>query len=314
VDRLALPLRRVAVYHFGWSDEQGRPLEVAGGGKYLRPTLVLLSALAANGSCADAVPAAVAVELVHNFSLLHDDVMDGDTERRHRPTAWTVYGTSEAVLAGDALLALATDVLLDTPGERWELRYLNAAVTQLISGQVEDIRFEQRCDVSVDDCLAMAAGKTAALLACASSIGAVAVGGPGRIAVGLADFGAHLGLAFQLVDDLLGIWGDPQVTGKPVLADLRAGKMSAPVVAALCSGSPHAETLRELYVGQRLDDEADIVLAAKLVDAAGGRDWVTAEADRQLSAALGCLDSLALPESVQAELVELARFVTARDC
>ncbi|HVA59969.1 MAG TPA: polyprenyl synthetase family protein [Mycobacteriales bacterium] len=314
MDRLVPPLRLVADYHFGWVDADGAD-RGGGGGKLLRPALVLLSAAAADGPIERAVPAAVAVELVHNFSLLHDDLMDGDAERRHRPTAWAVFGIPHAVLAGDALLALATDLLLEAsaPGERWELRSLTAAVQQLIGGQIEDVRFERRLDVTVTEWLAMAAGKTSALLACAASIGAIAVGGPGALAAALADFGAHLGLAFQLVDDLLGIWGSPRVTGKPVLADLRANKKSAPIVAALRAESPHATRLAELLAPGGLRDEEDVVLAAKLVEAAGGREWAVREAERQLAEALASLDRVTLPAAVRDDLVELARFVTARE-
>jgi geranylgeranyl diphosphate synthase type I len=314
LDRLTPSLRRVAQYHFGWVEADGSP-RAGGGGKMLRPALVLLSAEAAGGPVGRALPAAVAVELVHNFSLLHDDLMDGDVERRHRGTAWAVFGMPQAVLAGDALLALASDVLLDSasPGERYEVRSLAAATRQLISGQVDDVDFEDRLDVTVDECLAMAAGKTSALLACAASIGAIAVGGPGAVAVALADFGLHLGLAFQLVDDLLGIWGQPEVTGKPILADLRAGKKTMPVVAALRAGGPASERLADLLALPGPHDEEDIALAAKLVEEAGGREATVAEADRQLAEALRCLDSVSMPEHVQADLTELARFVTARD-
>ena len=181
----------------------------------------------------------MAVELVHNFSLLHDDIMDGDTERRHRPTAWTVFGTPAAILAGDALLALAQDILLEDGGPqgRWAARCLLAAVQRLISGQSADMEFEQRHAVSMDECLTMAGDKTAALMACACSIGAIFTGAPPSLAMSLADFGSHTGLAFQLVDDLLGIWGAPEVTGKPVWSDLRTRKKTLPVVAAMAGSA-----------------------------------------------------------------------------
>ena len=231
VDRLSPEVRTVAAYHLG--------LDGSGAGKALRPALALLSARAAGASPERGVPAAVAVELVHNFSLLHDDIMDGDTERRHRPTAWTVHGVGAAILAGDALLALAQDILLEDTAAQgtWAARCLSAAVLRLIAGQGADLAFEQRNDVNLPECLTMAGDKTAALMACACSIGAIHVGAPPGLAMGLAGFGAHAGLAFQLTDDLLGIWGAPEVTGKPVRADLRARKKSLPVVAALTSGS-----------------------------------------------------------------------------
>jgi len=211
VGRLSPAVRTVASYHLGLSDATGQPIAGGGTGKALRPALALLSARAAGASPERAVVPAAAVELVHNFSLLHDDIMDGDTERRHKPTAWTVFGVGAAILAGDALLALSQDILMETPPYGvWAARCLSAAVLRLIAGQGADLEFEQRDDVQVAECLDMAGDKTAALMACACSIGVVYVGGPPSLAMSLSGFGAHAGLSFQLVDDLLGIWERPR--------------------------------------------------------------------------------------------------------
>ncbi|MDQ1495196.1 MAG: geranylgeranyl diphosphate synthase, type, partial [Actinomycetota bacterium] len=173
VARLAPAVRDVAGYHFGWTDADGS-VRASNSGKAVRPTLAVVSAQAVGAPAEVGVPGALAVEFVHNFSLLHDDVMDRDEERRHRPTAWTVFGNSAAILAGDALLALAFEALLDVAPERSRAaqRSLAAATQQLIVGQVDDLDFEQRLDVGVEECLQMAAGKTAALMACSASIGA----------------------------------------------------------------------------------------------------------------------------------------------
>jgi geranylgeranyl diphosphate synthase type I len=290
---------------------RGRP---PGAGKALRPALTLLSARAANAAPERGVPAAVAVELVHNFSLLHDDIMDGDTERRHRPTAWTVYGTGAAILAGDAMLALAQDILLeDNALQRvWAARALSAAVQRLIAGQGADLAFEQRDDVSLPECLAMAGDKTAALMACACSIGSIHVGAAPQLAMGLAAFGAHAGLAFQLTDDLLGIWGTPEVTGKPVRSDLRARKKSLPVVAALSAGTAEARELAALLARGKALSEDDLALAARLVEAAGGKTWTETEAGTQLAAAHKCLADTDMPGDVRAEFAGIAEFITAR--
>lgn len=164
------------------------------------------------------MPGGVAVELVHNFSLLHDDLMDGDETRRHRATAWTVFGPAQAILVGDALATLGTEVLLDaataggaspTDAAR-AVRLLTTATRRLIDGQAMDVAFEQRDSVTVAECLEMEGGKTAALLAAASAIGAVLAGADDRVSDALQRYGHHLGLAFQAVDDLLGIWGPPR--------------------------------------------------------------------------------------------------------
>ncbi len=319
LERLTPAMRKVAAYHLGLADPDGaHPGNGTVGGKALRPALALLSVRSAGEPAERGMPAAVAVELVHNFSLLHDDIMDGDTERRHRPTAWTVFGVPSAILAGDALLALAQDILLEETGPqgRWAARCLLAAVQRLISGQSADMEFERRDDVTMDECLTMAGDKTAALMACASSIGAISVGAPASLAMSLADFGSHTGLAFQLVDDLLGIWGAPEVTGKPVWSDLRTRKKTLPVVAALSSPASQGALRRELadlLAKQEQLSEEDLGRAARLIEEAGGRAWAEEETARQLEAACKCLADAPIPPDVSAELTEIARFIADRE-
>jgi geranylgeranyl diphosphate synthase, type I len=315
VERLSPDVRIVASYHLGLTDAEGRPAGRSGpAGKALRPALALLSTRAAGEAPERGVPAAAAVEFVHNFSLLHDDIMDGDTERRHRPTAWTVYGIGAAILAGDALLVLAQDLLLEGPAPQglWASRCLSAAVQRLIAGQGADLAFERREDVTLEECQQMAGDKTAALMACACSIGAIYVGAPAELAMGLAGFGAHAGLAFQLTDDLLGIWGAPEITGKPVRADLRARKKSLPVVAALTSGTEPGRELGTLLRQTEALTEDDLVRAAKLVEEAGGREWAEKAADAALSSAGQCLADTEMPDDVRAEFAGIAEFITAR--
>jgi geranylgeranyl diphosphate synthase type I len=314
LERLSPDVKIVASYHLGFVDADGVPSGNGSGGKALRPALALLSARAAGAPPERGVSAAAAVEFVHNFSLLHDDIMDGDTERRHRPTAWTVFGVGSAILAGDALLCLAQDILITDPAPQavWAARCLSAAVHRLIAGQGADLAFERREDVTLDECLQMAGDKTAALMACACSIGAIGVGAPAELAMGLAGFGAHAGLAFQLTDDLLGIWGAPEVTGKPVRADLRARKKSLPVVAALTGGSEAGRELGELLSRPDALSEDDLLRAADLVEAAGGRQWAEGEADAQLAAATTCLAETQMPDDVRGEFAAIADFITVR--
>ncbi|SDH15021.1 polyprenyl synthetase family protein [Nonomuraea jiangxiensis] len=313
VDRLDPHAARVARYHFGWTDGDGRPR--AAGGKALRPTLAVLSARAAGAGAERCLPAAAAVELVHAFSLLHDDVMDDDPVRRHRPAAWTVFGRSQAILCGNALLVLAGELLLEqkTPGYAAAARMLNHATLSLMAGQALDLEFQDRDDVTRDECLLMSRHKTAALLACACSIGVTAVEGSGSLAGSLFEFGTEAGLAFQLADDLLGIWGEPEVTGKPVLSDLRTRKKSLPVVAALTGGTESGERLAELLARPGQLAEADLHEAARMVEQAGGRAWAELEAERRLDAAARRLDEADLPADVRAEFLQIARFITARD-
>ncbi|MFI0479185.1 family 2 encapsulin nanocompartment cargo protein polyprenyl transferase [Actinomadura sp. 9N215] len=318
VETMPDTMRGVAAYHLGWRDERGHRLagRAAGAaGKAIRPALTLLTARAVGGTAEAALPAAVAVELAHNFSLLHDDVMDGDLTRRHRPTAWTVFGTGVAVLAGDALLAAAFEALARgaAPVVPRAVRTLGRAVVDLVEGQSADLAFEERGDVTLDECVVMAGRKTGALLGAACALGADHGGGTADQAARLRAFGERLGLAFQLADDLLGIWGDPAVTGKPVHSDLRARKKSLPVVAALTSDTPAGAELAALYRRAEPLTGDDAARAAELIDAAGGRAWTIARADALLAAALRELDAADPTPVAAAELQTLARLIAHRD-
>ncbi|MFI5939006.1 polyprenyl synthetase family protein [Streptomyces uncialis] len=319
VDRLAPPMDTVAAYHFGWIDALGNPAD-GDGGKAVRPALALLSAEAAGAPPETGVPGAVAVELVHNFSLLHDDLMDGDEQRRHRDTVWKVHGPAQAILVGDALFALAGEVLLElgTVEAGRATRRLTRASRALIDGQAQDISYEHRERVTVEECLEMEGNKTGALLACASSIGAVLGGADDRTADSLERFGHHLGLAFQAIDDVLGIWGDPEATGKQTWSDLRQRKKSLPVVAALAAGGSASEELGELLAADAKSNdfdsfsETEFAVRAALIEAAGGREWTNQEARRQHTVAIEALNSVDMPERVRAQLTALADFVVVR--
>jgi geranylgeranyl diphosphate synthase, type I len=306
IDRLGGELGRMCGYQLGLYDEAGNRTGRLGG-KLLRPTFTLLSAGAAGGDPAVAVPAAAAVELQHNASLIHDDIMDGDRERRHRPTVWARFGVPAAILAGDAMIALGFEILAGHrhPRTAAATAELAAALRLLAHGQQSDLRFESEAAVDFADCLGMIAGKTGGLLGCACRLGAVYSGAPPQWADRFAGFGTHLGVAFQLVDDVLGIWGDPAVTGKPVGADLRARKKSAPVVAALGAGTPEAARFADLYARDGEFDDARVATLTALVEAAGGRTRTLAEAERRTAKAWGLIDGLDLDPAVREALTDL---------
>ncbi|WP_159669447.1 family 2 encapsulin nanocompartment cargo protein polyprenyl transferase [Streptomyces mexicanus] len=308
-------MRRIARYHFGWEQADGTP--TAGpAGKAIRPALVLAAATALGGAPAraDAARAAAAVELVHNFTLLHDDVMDRDTTRRHRPTAWTVFGDADAILAGDALQALALRLLAEDrhPASPAAAARLAACVVELCAGQHADTALERRDprDVTLTEVLAMAEAKTGALLGCACAVGALYAGAGEEEVEALDAFGRQAGLAFQLIDDVIGIWGDPARTGKPCGADLAARKKSLPVVAALTSGTPEATELAEIYARPHREGEEEST--ALVVERAGGRDWAQSEAADRMARAVHDL-ARAVPDPAAAGgLPALAEFVTRR--
>jgi geranylgeranyl diphosphate synthase type I len=281
----------------------------------VRAALVLGCAEAVGGVVGGAVPAAVAAELVHNASLLHDDIIDGDTTRRNRPAAWTVFGVPAAILAGDALFFLAVQVLADQPpqsGGEAILR-LTATVQRLIDGEHADTAFETRSKVSLHECLAMAVAKTGALVECACTLGAIYGGATVGQTHALGQFGLHLGIAFQLVDDLLGIWGDPDVTGKPAASDLINRKKTVPVVMALTSGTTAGERMAAMYDDDQPSNAQAAARAAILIEQAGGRAHTQALADHHIQAALELLYAARPAKAPAAELTELAHLITNRD-
>lgn len=313
IETLPDSMGRVARYHFGWEHADGTPA-TGNAGKAIRPALVLAAVEALGGRESVAVRAAAAVELVHNFTLLHDDVMDRDTTRRHRATAWTVFGVPDAILAGDSLQALALRLLAEDPhpASAAASARLAACVVELCAGQHTDTEMEGRRpqDVTLDEVLAMAEAKTGALLGCACALGALYAGAGEEDVRALDAFGREAGLAFQLIDDVIGIWGDPRRTGKPVGADLMVRKKSLPVVAALASGTPEGAELAELYGTPY--EEGDLERTALAVERAGGRDWAQVQAADRMSRAMHEL-SRAVPDPASAQgLLALAEFVTRR--
>jgi geranylgeranyl diphosphate synthase type I len=289
----------------GWSEADGTPADHSGKG--IRPTFVALAGEAVGATVEQVAAAAAAVELVHNFSLLHDDVMDGDLERRHRPTGWAVFGQSQAILAGSAMLTAAIGLLA---GER-ELRCLLEATQRLIAGQSADLRLEAAEHPQLAECLEMEAGKTAALLACSTSIGALAGGGAPDTVAALELFGHEVGMAFQLVDDVLGIVGAAAVTGKSS-SDIRSGKRSAPVVAALTAGTAESAALARALAAGIPQDEEEVAARTAMVIAAGGVEWTVAEADRRLQSALHQLENADIASASRLELRDLAEYVVHR--
>ncbi|GGU23352.1 polyprenyl synthetase [Streptomyces lavendofoliae] len=308
----------MAGYAFGWWERGGAP-RTGSSGKGVRQALAVLCAEAAGAPARAAVDGAVAVELVHTFSLLHDDVMDGDETRRQRPAVWKTYGTGPAVLAGDALFALAFEVLAGSPGPHGgaAVRRLSRDMADVVDGQADDLLFEGRPwtgpdAVPVDAYLRMAEHKTGALLGCAAALGALLAGAPGATVDALATAGRQLGVAFQAVDDVLGLWGDPAATGKPVHGDLRRRKKTLPVLAALAAGTPASRELAALLSGPGPLDGAAAARAAGLVEEAGGRAAAMSEARDRLDRARACLRAVPLAPEPAGRLLTLLPFVVGR--
>lgn len=295
----------------GWEDESGRPASAAG--KRIRPALCLYAG-AIFGNPAAAMPGAVAVELVHNFSLVHDEVQDHDAERHGRPTLWALLGTAQAINAGDFLYSRATAALLAGPAEADRrlaaLAFLADAVDRMIGGQWADLTFESRDDVAPDEYLAMIAGKTGALLGAPLAIGATLAGAPVTTAEALGRWGEAIGLAFQIHDDYLGIWGDPDVTGKSNTNDIARKKKTLPVIHALQGAG--GGLIREIYSRPDLH-EADIEAVVSVLRECGADDFTRAAAERQAGAAAAILDTLDLQPSQKDELRSIGEYLINRD-
>jgi len=321
VRRLPPEVGEIAEFSFGWRDRDGTPRE-SGGGKGLRLALAVLSTQAVGADSRNAIAGAVAVELIHAFSLVHDDIMDGDEQRRHQDAVWKAYGIGPAVLVGDGLLALALDSLARAASD--ETRHLamasvSAALIELVNGQAQDLSFETRPwtgprAVTVEEYTGMAGGKTGALLGCAAGLGALLGGAPAELVAALNRMGRHLGLAFQAVDDLLGIWGDPAVTGKPVYNDLRQRKKTLPIVSVLEAGTASAQRLLALLEPEDCgpSPEANLRAAADLISDAGGRSFTAASAERHVDRALEIVSEVAVDPSAAFALTELSRFAVNR--
>ena len=294
-------------YHLGWRDTDLR-LAQYHPGKMLRPTLLLLACeLAAGRQAATppaeaverAVAAAVAVELVHNFSLVHDDIEDADEQRRHRPTLWKLWGIPLAINAGDGIFALARQGLwqLTERGVAAEsvvrlAALLDRTCVLLCEGQFLDMRFEGQRTVTVAMYLEMIERKTAALMACAAQMGGI-LGAPDEPAVAarLGEFGQALGMAFQIRDDLLGIWAATDL-GKSAAGDLRRKKMSLPVIDALEHATPADQrTMTDIYTAHGPASEEQIATLLAILQQTEARAHCLATLRAQCAAARAALDA-----------------------
>ncbi|MBV6400568.1 MAG: (2E,6E)-farnesyl diphosphate synthase [Anaerolineales bacterium] len=239
------PFHEMLTYHMGWTGEGAGPEAT---GKRIRPLLVLLSASACGvADWKSALPAAAAIELVHNFSLVHDDIQDNSSKRRGRDTAWVKWGAPMAINVGDALFVMSSQAIVDLkdsyPAEvvMKAAGILHNTCLDLTRGQYLDMSYEERNDLGVEDYWHMISGKTSALIAACCHIGALLGGADEEKQEVYRSYGHYLGLAFQVQDDILGIWGDEKVTGKSVAGDLVEGKNSLPILAGLEKKGKFAE-------------------------------------------------------------------------
>lgn len=300
----------MVTYHMGWHTEAGGKH-----GKRLRPYILLLCTANTGGEWQNALPAAAAIEFIHNFSLVHDDIQDKGMERHGRPTVWNRCGIPQAINAGDGLMNLAG----------WTLEKLHAAFPQpitekideiffdtinnLILGQVMDLDFEEREDVSLDEYIEMVKGKTGALIKASTLIGTILGHANDSTAFYAARFGLNLGLAFQVLDDLLGIWGNPLETGKPVNIDLQDRKKSLPIIYGLQNDT------RFLELWHAKDwTPAIIAQGAAFLEESGAKTYCQQTATKFTQEALTAMDEIHLSDNPYwNELRSLTLSLLARD-
>ncbi|MFN0072222.1 MAG: polyprenyl synthetase family protein [Chloroflexota bacterium] len=250
-------------YHLGWIDEHGHPSSSSTAlGKRIRPALALLACESLGGSIYAARGAAAAIELVHNFSLVHDDIQDHSPMRRHRPTVWHRWGAGQAINVGDHIFTLAQLALTRlSPADPAlivaALDELNRTCVLLVEGQFIDLALADATQCSQADYFAMIERKTAALIACACRLGALFAGAGAEVQDAFAAFGRELGIAYQLQDDVLGVWGTDAL-GKSADADILERKKAIPAVLALAQTGPDADTLRTMYASTHPLTDAEV--------------------------------------------------------
>ena len=305
-------------YHMGWQDEHGHSCSRESG-KFIRPTLCLLSCQAVGGDTSQILPAAAAVELIHNFSLIHDDIEDASYERHRRPTVWKLWGQSQAINAGDAMVTLAYLALLKLRENRiaeekiaGSTELLSLACLKLCEGQYLDVEYENRLDITIEDYLEMAGKKTAALLAAATSLGAYLGSEDTKLVHSFHLFGKELGVAYQIHDDILGIWGTEESTGKSA-SDISQRKKTLPVVYGLQNSKGEARKMIEKLYSQKSIEDEGVAKIMEILDQLCARDYAENLVRQYSQKALIQLEATGLDATRQAPLSEIACFLLERE-
>ncbi|MDE2904020.1 MAG: polyprenyl synthetase family protein [Chloroflexota bacterium] len=313
-----IPLYTMARYQLGQVEADGSPAS-ADRGKAVRPTLCLLMCEALGGDLEAALPAAAGLELLHNFTLVHDDVMDDDETRRHRPTVWVVWGRPQAIDAGDLLHVLATLSVLrsgrngaSAPLARDATEVVMQGCRLVTEGQHLDLAFETAAQVGVADYLDMISRKSAALLAVAFELGAIFAGNDPATRTACRDYGRHVGIVFQIRDDMLGIWGDPAVTGKPVGADIQKRKKTLPILHALeTAAEPDRTRLRAMFGDNETPPDVETTMA--ILKRAGSQSFTRDRIHDHATRASQALARLPVNPWGRRNLEAVAAYIATRD-
>ncbi|MFQ5975876.1 MAG: polyprenyl synthetase family protein [Candidatus Hydrothermarchaeales archaeon] len=305
-------------YHMGWLDENFKTTTQYGG-KRFRPTLCLLVYNALSGVYDKALPAAAALELIHNFSLIHDDIEDRDETRRHKPTIWKLWGEVQGINTGDGMHVLANLAALrlrerDVSDSRVVdvLKILNETVMRLCEGQYLDMSFEETMDVTTDMYLDMVSRKTAALIRATTEIGALLATENEEMIKHFKNFGEMIGIGFQIRDDIIGVWEKSESTGKPKASDIRNKKKSLPVIHALeKSSKEQRKAMQAIYAKEKLTDK-DVEKVLDILHKAGSYEYSQNVAKKYENEALKELSNIKVNNKAMDRIKELAMFLVRR--
>ena len=306
-------------YHMGWLDENFNKINHYGG-KRFRPTICLLTYNSLSGVYDKALPVAAAIELIHNFSLIHDDIEDSDETRRHKPTIWKLWGEAQGINTGDGMHVLSYLAALrlkdrDVSDSRIVdiLRILNETVLRLCEGQYLDMSFEEAMDVTVDKYLDMIYRKTGALIRAATEIGALLATENEEIIESFKNFGETIGLGFQIRDDIIGVWEKSESTGKPKASDIINKKKSLPVIHAFEKSSKDQRAiLQEIYSKEKLTD-SDVETVLKIMEDVGSYDYAQSIAKKYEDQALKELNKINIDNESMDKIKTLAIFLIRRN-
>ncbi len=313
-------LQGVIGYHFGWVNQDFQPSNV-GRGKMLRPTLHLLVFEALTDGYKEALPVAAAIEMIHNFSLLHDDIEDNGHERRGQPTAWTIWGMPRILNVGDFLYAMAFKSIHGLDLNRFSAEKV-LAITRLMTnsciaiteGQDLDIGFENLTQVSTAMYLDMVYKKTGALIEAAVVSGAMLATSDEHIIKNYYEFAHNIGIAFQIRDDLLGIWGDTTKTGKSTVDDLRQKKKTLPIIYTLSQvRGLQAEQLAACYTNFEPLSDRQIDFVRECLDCVGASAYAQSMAAHYSEKAFTALHKINIVNNAQIELESIAKFLVDRE-
>ncbi len=314
-----LNLYEMLRYHLGFHDISGKTCDKSHG-KLIRPILCLLCCQATKGDLSQVIPAAASLELIHNFSLIHDDIQDDSHKRRQRPTVWKLWGKEQAINAGDAMFAMSYLELLklqdNNIGDKEivrSIRLLTEACLNLCEGQYLDMLYECTCNISTENYLTMIMKKTADLIATCTALGASFGTDNDEVINNFYIFGKDLGMAFQITDDILGIWGTEAKTGKPEKIDILKKKKTFPVVYSLNNGSVQDKKELKRYFSHKNTEEHDIIRIVEILNGLGAQAYSQNKAQQYYKLALSRLETIDIEQSRRTPIINMVNLLMGRD-